>query len=631
MKKALSFLGKVLLGLLACLVLAAVAVLLVFQRNIPQPLLERALAFADMEDYTLQVKRATYSPGGGLSVYGVELLPKRSTDDSLITAESVRVEFSPSPFVPLRKRLRKITVVRPRFPYLPPKSGKAPRPVPTPPALPRIDPFELEVKDPDILGIHARQLTALASVRGHNLSFRAINILWPDRALRVDATLALDLETRILETKINGHVYPSNVLPLMLPRRVDSSVVLREAEKFQEIRQPVRAEADLSIHIDTADFDLKLALDVPPCTYNGVPLDSVKGNLEAWETNVTTTVRLTPIEARGRCGELFGRLTYCDRDDQVVFTAKASMDIANLFDIIGVLNEGELSVVNCAVPPRVEASGIVNISKTGKGEASSASGKVTLEKGSVLNFNVVHTTADFKLTGCSVLFNNLAGRAAHGGDLRGWINFDFPGYDAERTVFHSELDFKNIDMLDVLRAVNVTNTQMGKLTGKVQLASTTGTNALDRLCGSGHIDFKHGVITQIPLFAGFTAYLARNVPGISALVDQSTGSMDFTITNGVLHTENAYIEGSVFSIKAHGTYDIAHDRLDFVARANIFKSKSIVGKITHIVTFPFTKLLLEFKVFGPLEKTDWSYVSILERISDTSTSLFGGKTEKNER
>ena len=631
MKKTLNFLFRALLGCALCLAFLVTAALLIFQRNIPRPLLERALAFADMEDYALQVKRATYSPGSGLSVYGVELLPKRSTDDGLITADSIHVDFSPAPFVPLRRRLRKITVVRPRFPYLPPKSGNDNAPVPPPPDLPRIDPFEVEVKDPDILGIHARQLTALASMRGHTLSFRAINILWPDKELRVDATVALDLETRILETKINGHVYPSNILPLMLPRRVDSSVVLREAEKFQEIRKPVRAEADLSIHIDTADFDLKLALDVPPCTYNGVPLDSVKGTLEACETNVTTTVRLAPIEARGRGGELFGRLTYCDGDGQVVFTTRAAMDIPNLFDIIGVLNEGELSIVNCATPPRVEASGIVSVSKTMEGATNNAAGKVTLEKGSILNFNVVNTTADFKLTGFSILFNNLAGRAAHGGDLRGWINFDFPDYDAERTVFRSELDFKNIDMLDVLRAVNVTNTQMGKLTGKMQLDSTTGTNSLERLCGKGHIDFKHGVITQIPLFAGFTAYLARNVPGISSLVDQSSGSMDFTITNGVLHTENAYIEGSVFSIKARGTYDIAHDRLDFVARANIFKNKSIVGKITHIVTFPFTKLLLEFKVFGPLEKTDWSYVSILERITDTSTSLFGKKADVKEK
>ena len=196
MKRTLSFLFNVLLGFAISFVLFCVAVLLVFQRNIPKPLLERALAYVDIEDYALQVKRATYSPGSGLSVYGVELLPKHSTDDGLITADSIHVDFSPSPFVPLRKRLRKITVVRPFFPYLPPKNGKEETPAPPPPDLPRIDPFEVEVKEPDILGIHARQLTALASMRGHNLSFRAINILWPDKALRVDATLALDLETR---------------------------------------------------------------------------------------------------------------------------------------------------------------------------------------------------------------------------------------------------------------------------------------------------------------------------------------------------------------------------------------------------------------------------------------------------
>ena len=57
--------------------------------------------------------------------------------------------------------------------------------------------------------------------------------------------------------------------------------------------------------------------------------------------------------------------------------------------------------------------------------------------------------------------------------------------------------------------------------------------------------------------------------------------------------------------------------MDFTVRANIFKKKSLVGKITRLVTVPFTRLLLEFKVYGTLEKTDWSYVNIIEKITDT--------------
>ena len=44
------------------------------------------------------------------------------------------------------------------------------------------------------------------------------------------------------------------------------------------------------------------------------------------------------------------------------------------------------------------------------------------------------------------------------------------------------------------------------------------------------------------------------------------------------------------------------------------KKESLVGKIVHPVTLPFTKLLLEFKVNGPLDDPQWKYVKILDRI-----------------
>ena len=34
------------------------------------------------------------------------------------------------------------------------------------------------------------------------------------------------------------------------------------------------------------------------------------------------------------------------------------------------------------------------------------------------------------------------------------------------------------------------------------------------------------------------------------------------------------------------------------------------------MTLPFTRLLLEFKVFGSLENPDWSYVNIIEKITE---------------
>jgi hypothetical protein len=136
------------------------------------------------------------------------------------------------------------------------------------------------------------------------------------------------------------------------------------------------------------------------------------------------------------------------------------------------------------------------------------------------------------------------------------------------------------------------------------------------LAGEGHVTIRNGVIHRMKIFAGLTDYLTRTVPGISSLVDQSSGSMDFTIRDGVLHTDNLLLEGNIFSISGKGTYNIATDKLDFTVRANIFKQKTIAGRISRLITLPFTRLLLEFKVFGELENPDWSYVSIIEKITE---------------
>ena len=88
---------------------------------------------------------------------------------------------------------------------------------------------------------------------------------------------------------------------------------------------------------------------------------------------------------------------------------------------------------------------------------------------------------------------------------------------------------------------------------------------------------------------------------------ESSGSMDFQIHDGVLSTDNLLIEGDLFSMKGRGTYNLVTDKFNFVVRANIFKQKTIAGKISRLVTLPFSRLLLEFKVFGSLENPDWSY------------------------
>ena len=140
------------------------------------------------------------------------------------------------------------------------------------------------------------------------------------------------------------------------------------------------------------------------------------------------------------------------------------------------------------------------------------------------------------------------------------------------------------------------------------------TNAVRRLDGRGSVKIKDGQLAQMKLFAGLTDALAKRVPGIGFIVNQTDASCDFTVTNGVFATENLYIEGGLVSLKARGTYDIVSDNLDFIVRVRFSKNESLASKLIHPVTWPFTKLLLEFKATGSIDSPDWEYLSIIDKV-----------------
>lgn len=140
------------------------------------------------------------------------------------------------------------------------------------------------------------------------------------------------------------------------------------------------------------------------------------------------------------------------------------------------------------------------------------------------------------------------------------------------------------------------------------------TNNYEVLNGSGHVEIKNGQLMRFKGFSGLLELLADKVPSVSWFTDSTQASCDYKIDKGVLSTENLYIEGSVFSIKMYGTFDAARDALDFTVRVQFTKKDSFVGKLLHPITWPFTKLLLEFKLEGSSEKPEWKYLSVIDRV-----------------
>lgn len=141
---------------------------------------------------------------------------------------------------------------------------------------------------------------------------------------------------------------------------------------------------------------------------------------------------------------------------------------------------------------------------------------------------------------------------------------------------------------------------------------------LSQMRGKGHIVIKDGQLMRLKGLHGLIELLAEHCPGFSLITDSTQGSCDYVIENGCLTTDNIYIEGSVFSIKMYGQMDFVNNTLDFTVRVQFSKKDSIVGKILHPLTWPFTKLLLEFKLSGSVDEPKWQYISVIDRVLEVA-------------
>ena len=139
-------------------------------------------------------------------------------------------------------------------------------------------------------------------------------------------------------------------------------------------------------------------------------------------------------------------------------------------------------------------------------------------------------------------------------------------------------------------------------------------NNYEVLNGGGHVTVKNGRLMRMKGFRGLIDAMPSIAPAITWFTDSTQASGDYVIENGVLRTDNFYIEGTLFSIKMYGWLDLVRGAQDFTVRVQFAKSDSLVGKILHPLTWPFTKLLLEFRLTGSPEDPEWRYVSVIDRV-----------------
>ena len=478
--------------------------------------------------------------------------------------------------------------------------------------------FTFVLKSPKILGIEAGQVTGEVRFSRSAVEVSGIRLEWPDKDRRMELTgfCRVDLERRRVEGEVRGTALQRHIRPLLVA--LDYPVAFPYFDGFTGVVDPVPSVCQWDVDLDGKALALKLDLKPTLGRYNGVALSHVASDLVIANTNGAYRVTVGPLLAIDPKGRVFGGTLVvrgkgdrCDLD----IDAHSNLDKQGTFDIVGYLNDGLLDGVVCETPPRITAQGTIATDVARQGD-NDLSGRVDFDRGSILGVPLREVAFDYHYLGDSVVFSNFVARGEQYGAFSGGGRFTFPEFDPERTTFGLRLECRDARFEQLARVLGFDpEDRNGKFDGEIEIMGPTATNLFKRgLCGRGTIKVTEGHLAQMKVFAGLTELMADKVPGVASIVNQHQASADFTITNGVLSTENFRIEGGLFSIKIGGKYDIGADNLDFGILVQFLKKDSLLGKLLHPVTWPFSKLLMEFRVKGTLENPRWEYISILDRV-----------------
>ena len=229
-------------------------------------------------------------------------------------------------------------------------------------------------------------------------------------------------------------------------------------------------------------------------------------------------------------------------------------------------------------------------------------------RGTLFSVPIRNASARFDLHGTDIAFSDARATAEHGGNVSGEATISIPGFKQDNGSFQVKITGEKIALADLADVFKFDlGDKRGVLNGHVALSGPLSTNLTHRLGGEGQVSCTDGHLAQMRLFSGFTSYLAKYVPGIGSIVNLSNASLDFAITNGMLHASNAVIAGDVLAINAVGKYDIPGDDLDFSGNITLKKNEGMLMRLaTTPIRWPFAKIF-GFHLKGAIDNPTWSY------------------------
>ena len=636
MKNALKFFGKVIkyafLFLLCALVLALIAVTF-FEQPVPKRVLAKLTDSLSSDEWLVSVDSASFRLSYGLKLRGLKVFNRRKPAAAPVLSAKMadfKLDLGTLPWS-AKTLVRHVTITELDSPrlgdgYYIPDSIEFPgqpdfkeKDEPLELSLPNVNPFGVTLIQPNILAVAPKFVEiSHVSVTERTITASGIHLQWSDAdtIMPLDGECTLDLDAQLVKGEMHGFARQHNIRPLLVALEVTNSYAF--IDSFTQVTAPVKASCTFEVNLRNSDLHLLLDLHPTGGRHNNIPLKNADGQVDirvfVRDTFQNARIVVGPVSANLSDGHaLSGTVIYENTNDigYVIFKdIKSSTSLSNALAIADVMNDGTLDCLSIATPPRISLSGILAVDPA-HAATNRLDGTLAFERGSFFSIPLTNATTEFHVRGTDVSFSNAQATAPHGGTVSGEGRISIPDFKQEKASFTVAVKSEGVALTDFAEIFKFdVGDKHGTIFGNVTLSGPLQTNISSRICGAGHIECRDGHLAQMKVFAGLTDYLAKHVPGISSFVNQSRGTMDFSLTNGIFRAENIRIEGGFFSIHSSGTYDIPNDKLDFSARVTLTKNEGFFATLATPITWPFanlSKMLLDFKIFGSLEQPEWKY------------------------
>jgi hypothetical protein len=222
---------------------------------------------------------------------------------------------------------------------------------------------------------------------------------------------------------------------------------------------------------------------------------------------------------------------------------------------------------------------------------------INIEAPSGLDYVFLGKTLPFDKTSARLLFTDdrlqiVDLRAGlFGGNVRGGADISLAKGNPR---FHANIAVNNVDFPHLTDLYWNYKTARGALNGTYDFGGF-GTDAR-KMNGAGKINVTNGDVFAIPIFGPLSGIVNSVLPGTSGYSIAHEANANFTIKDGIIHTDNLEIAGKLFSIIGAGDIHFLDDKLDLDIHVD--------SKGAGMLLAPVYKLF-EYKGEGSLKKPDW--------------------------